>query len=492
MWYIIGEKTNPVPMETSCRSHKLIESIAIIGHRRPVSAAILQLNEAEAQKYTEAERLSAVREAIKVANAAAPTHSRVVEEMIYILPLGSAKQIPRTPKGMHHYVYENKSWRLIAFQGNCIRPKVLQIFADEIDTLYLEFEGEDGNESDVSTTSSVVTLADVQDQVSKIVEDVIEKPVSTPDFSLSLFDLGLDSVTAMRLRNRLAKSFGIKLPQQFVYHNFSLELLSLALHGRVATPVLTPPRSFSPTEKGPTRGDILSGLLERQLISLRASANLLLASRSIPHDTSEGEIVAIVGAAGSLGVWQVKTLLDRSDVCRVVCMVRGASVDAVWDKMNHGFKKAALDDLAGQSIGWKESQLRHPGIPVVSLDQRLVVLPFDLGNTRFEDSEYLALARSLTTIIHTGWKMDFNQVVQGFEKDCLSGKLRSLISICSGIHLIASRHYPTPSSRWIHTSQAVLLHLKYRCRPRIGYEPSARKDHAMVQGSIHNSLPSRL
>ena len=88
-------------MELSCRSHKLIHRIAIIGHRRPVTAAIVQLNEIEAQQYTEEERLWIVREAIRTANQGAPRHSRVVEDMVLILPLGYHKQISSTTKGQY-------------------------------------------------------------------------------------------------------------------------------------------------------------------------------------------------------------------------------------------------------------------------------------------------------------------------------------------------------------------------------------------------------
>ncbi len=94
----IGEKTNPIPMELRCREHKLISRVAIIGHRRTACAAIIQLNEVEAQRYTEEECRDICRAVIKAANLEAPSHSKVVEDMLLVLPLGY-KQIPVTPKG---------------------------------------------------------------------------------------------------------------------------------------------------------------------------------------------------------------------------------------------------------------------------------------------------------------------------------------------------------------------------------------------------------
>ena len=95
----IGEKTNPVPMEIACRDHKLIDSVAVIGHQRRVTAAVLQLDEAYAQRFSEDDRLSMVYDAIDSANREAPSHSRVLHEMIFVIPFGYSKKLPKTPKG---------------------------------------------------------------------------------------------------------------------------------------------------------------------------------------------------------------------------------------------------------------------------------------------------------------------------------------------------------------------------------------------------------
>ena len=36
---------------------------------------------------------------------------------------------------------------------------------------------------------------------------------------------------------------------------------------------------------------------------------------------------------------------------------------------------------------------------------------------------YYKLSREVTTVIHNAWRVDFNQTIQGFENDCLRGKL---------------------------------------------------------------------
>lgn len=292
----------------------------------------------------------------------------------------------------------------------------MQTFVEEIDALYRSFEGDDVALDD-APQGSVISLAEVHAEVTSILGHIIENPVIPMDPARSLFDIGLDSITTQQLRNRLSKAFGMNLPQQFVYQNFSLEKLCFALHARLSSCSQT-------AEAGPTRGEILYEILERELDALRRSADIVLSSRSISQGMGipTGQVVAVVGAAGSLGIWQVKALLDRADVRQVLCLVRGASVSAVYDKVQAAFRKAALHDFAHQTEEWRNRQLSQAGVPAVDLDQRLVVLPFDMANPHFEEREYLALASTLTAIIHTGWKMDFNQVVEDFEKDCLAGQ----------------------------------------------------------------------
>ncbi|KAL0959586.1 hypothetical protein HGRIS_011296 [Hohenbuehelia grisea] len=429
--HVSGEKTNPVPMEIASRDEILIERIAIIGSGRSVVAAVVQLNPTEASKHSEAERLRLVHNAIKQANLAAPKHSQLLEEMVLILPLDYPKDLPRTPK------------------GNCIRPKVLQLFAEEIDQLYRNFEGDSSSESGSesahssgptsSSASSVLVPSDIQSHVLKAIEGVLGTSlVDIPNvLDQSFFEIGLDSVTAMQLRSRISKAFDINLSQKFVYQHFTVSRLSAALCDRLISRDISSPHSPSVglPEERLSRGKILRQLYERHLTSIRHSSNLLRASQELhntllddaPSSTSDAtEVVAVVGANGSLGIWQVKALLDSINVKKVICLLRGNSVGDLYRKLAEGFAKAALHSLATQCAVWQDGQLAHPNVPATSLDQRLVVVQFDLATAEIEKNEYLALARSLTAIIHTGWKMDFNQVVEGFE-DCIAGTVRLLL-----------------------------------------------------------------
>ncbi|KAE9392373.1 acetyl-CoA synthetase-like protein [Gymnopus androsaceus JB14] len=394
-----GEKTNPIAMEESTRSCEIIDRMVVVGHRRPVNAAIIQLNPEKADKYSGEERANICLKAIRTANAAAPKHSRIMDEMILILPISYNKRIPVTNK------------------GNFIRPKVVEIFSDEIELLYSQFvEGKNSP----GTPGPALSLETIQRRIQKILDELLasEKAYNIEE---NFFDVVLDSVTAMSFRNRLSRDFGVALSPNFVYQNFSISRLAVALAERTGAP------NGVMNDGIADRQNVLRSLFERQLLVLRHSAQLIHASRDEGASiSSEGRVVAVVGATGSLGIWQVKMLLDSPDVAKVVCLGRGTSTSCVYDKLMDALARVSLGEVASQMKEWKEGQLSQPDKLVLDLNQRLVVVPFDLSKPHFETKDFVSLARGLTTIIHTGWKMDFNQVSQSFE-DCLTGTTQLLL-----------------------------------------------------------------
>ncbi|KAL1914138.1 uncharacterized protein VTP21DRAFT_11351, partial [Calcarisporiella thermophila] len=118
--HVNGEKTNPLPIEESLRSHPLIENACVVGAGRFCTAALIQLHAEEAERLPLKQVLEQVKLAIHHANRAAPQHSQVVDEMVYILPL------------------RGKSL-CTADKGSIKRRVIEKEFAKEIDELYASF-----------------------------------------------------------------------------------------------------------------------------------------------------------------------------------------------------------------------------------------------------------------------------------------------------------------------------------------------------------------
>jgi len=95
--HINGEKTNPVPMESTMSLFSIVYRSLVFGHQRLCTGVLIQLNKQEADNYSIDEILDKVWEAVEAANKLAPSHSRVVRQMVKCLPMN--KVLPITDKG---------------------------------------------------------------------------------------------------------------------------------------------------------------------------------------------------------------------------------------------------------------------------------------------------------------------------------------------------------------------------------------------------------
>ncbi|WP_299437783.1 acyl carrier protein [uncultured Rhodospira sp.] len=56
----------------------------------------------------------------------------------------------------------------------------------------------------------------IRERVMEAIEQAVGEPIPVLDLSMDLDDLGIDSLTVLRLQNLLESSFGVKLPDNFV------------------------------------------------------------------------------------------------------------------------------------------------------------------------------------------------------------------------------------------------------------------------------------
>jgi len=95
--HINGEKTNAIPTENTLYHFSIIRRALIFGHQRLCTGVLIQLNREEADNYSIDEIFDKVWEAIETANKSAPSHSRIVRQMVKCLPM--KKSFPKTNKG---------------------------------------------------------------------------------------------------------------------------------------------------------------------------------------------------------------------------------------------------------------------------------------------------------------------------------------------------------------------------------------------------------
>jgi hypothetical protein len=151
-------------------------------------------------KQTPREALVAlVQPALDNANATAPSHSQLAAETLVFLPFDTV--IPRADK------------------GSFLRPKVYAAFKDVIDGVYAALEGDAGTDSPKRSFASV-------EEALSFVHDVVHSTIggdhATLEATTDLFDYGLDSLQASRIRNallRVSRSAGKQATNWFADHS---------------------------------------------------------------------------------------------------------------------------------------------------------------------------------------------------------------------------------------------------------------------------------
>lgn len=163
------------------RSFPTIADAIVFGAGRTQAGALIILSEFVPKDTPRDALLTLVKPAVDFANAEAPSHSHLSPETLVFLPFDTV--IPRADK------------------GSFLRPKVYVAFKAVIDGVYAAIEGED----DSVQKRTFDTLDQVTAYVTEVVKSTVEGDNAGLEVGTDLFDYGLDSLQAGRIRNTLQR-----------------------------------------------------------------------------------------------------------------------------------------------------------------------------------------------------------------------------------------------------------------------------------------------
>ncbi|KAI8886999.1 acetyl-CoA synthetase-like protein [Backusella circina FSU 941] len=363
-----GEKTNPVPMESTIRQFPVIDQVAVIGHGRQCTAALICLNEDHALDLSPDEMIAEVHEAINAANKDCPNFSKIVPQMVKILPL--RKKLPTTDK------------------GTVMRKKAEIFYKDIVEKLYKDFmEGPSHTKpQDVSTW----TMNRTKHYLAENIASVLQLPLSTfDDGSKCLFDLGLDSLTCIQFRNRISEYFE-NVAQNFIFQHRTIDSMAEALMSKNVE---------GNEEQMKQRYEQTQKMAEEYI--QRANKDFRIAKNS--YDENKPKVIFLTGATGSLGSFMLRDLLKDPTVKKVYCAVRGKE-DQLFNRLVEAFASRSLD------VSLLEDTDRVEALP----------MKFNEPYLGFGKDHYEKLQDEVTIIQHCAWLLDFNLPVDHFDKECIS------------------------------------------------------------------------
>ncbi|KAI8355141.1 hypothetical protein BD560DRAFT_484452 [Blakeslea trispora] len=364
-----GEKTNPVPMENTLRACDPVKQAIVLGQARQCTAVLIELNPEVVAGMDSADIMAQIRDAVRKVNTECPSHSKLMPQMVKVLQPGQS--LPSTDK------------------CTVKRKAVEDMYKQEIEALYKAFLQGPSHVSDAKDKSW--TGDEINDFLEQCVAEVLDitDRSQLKNHSQSLFDLGLNSLTSIQLRNLIAEPFD-NLSQSFLFQHPTIESIQQALLNH--------------------ENQDISLQVEQQYQAAQTLAEdyIRLASQDFHRVekrdvlASEGHVILLTGATGSLGSFLLRDLLQDARVKRVYCCIRGQP-DQLNNRLLKAFESRSLDTTLLQA-------------------DRVQVLPmnFSAPYLGFGKDLYERLAQEVTIIQHCAWLLDFNMPVDHYDRQCIA------------------------------------------------------------------------
>ncbi|KAH0581547.1 hypothetical protein H2248_011256 [Termitomyces sp. 'cryptogamus'] len=383
-----GEKTIPGPMEVIITSNPLVQEAIIFGRERDQTGVLIELRSGrnlDIGDHTELTRLrNQIWPSIEEANSVAPAFSRIYKEMIMFS--SKEKPLPRTGK------------------GTVMRKAALASYASEIGALYKNIEL---NIAEYSRPPAW-NLSDVEQWMMEQASELTSGQCTSP--YIDIFDQGFDSSTILRVRivhamrssdDPSLREASHNLDQDLIYHTRNIRQLSAHI---LSSPALNPATHIL------HKCDLIESLIAKYSTDLGP----IVVKNAFPQSRPSTLVVLLTGSTGNLGSQILAELLNENSVDKVYAFNRLSPNDAtMFDRHRKRFRDIGLDTglLESDKLIFVEGDSALPGL---GLDKGL----------------YKQLSSSITTVIHSAWRLDFNLPLASFEESIRGS--RHLVDLVRG------------------------------------------------------------
>ncbi|KZV99483.1 acetyl-CoA synthetase-like protein [Exidia glandulosa HHB12029] len=405
-----GEKTNAIPLEAILRSDPLVAYAMIFGRSRPQCGALIMPHPDHAFDPSDIERLTEFREAIWPTviqmNKFAPSHSRIVKEMIIVAS-------------------PSKPFAINAVKDTPVRPLVTAAYAEEIEAAYDDFER---SARDDFVPPKSWELEEALQFVRLVVRSTLPDIQGDED---DFFNFGCDSLKAARIHNNitnvlratcnLQQSLPADIPYKYPTISSLAEFVSAVGLNKWAA-------SDSKVEE-------VAALLAKYTASFPEHRG------SSAQRSGNGLVFLVTATTGGLGTNLLAQLLGTPYVDKVYALNRpGQSGTSLLNRHKAAFMDRGVD-------------------PSLLDSDKFVLLE---GDTTREDlginsTVYDEMTRTLTHIIHNGthtWPVNFNYAVKTFEP-AIRG-VKNLVDLALKSALPSPPHFMFISSISVSRKQGAL------------------------------------
>ncbi|KAL8968464.1 MAG: hypothetical protein Q9183_002448 [Haloplaca sp. 2 TL-2023] len=356
-----GEKLNPVPMERYLQGLPNISGALVVGHARSQPALLIE--PAEQSSIQDKAWLDEVWPMIEKANAMMPGHGRIVRSLMVMA--NAEKPFIRAGK------------------GTIVRKLTEAAYTDAIDHMYSKTA-----ESTSIPRSVLHPTAFTRDATTHLIQSILLDIVHGPvGISSNLYSNGLDSlktmeaVEALRLSlssHRESSKLSWLTAETFYRHPSILQLSQVVVdflnEGKV------------PEERN--RNDDLSKLYNNFAKTLESSAAI-----GIPEPRAGGITLILTGTTGNLGSRLLREFAMDSKVASIYCFNRSTHAERKWS-----------DGMTCESTS---------SAPITA-EVKFLTVDFGQAHLGLRPEQLAGIVDRCSLIVHTAWKVDFNQSLASF------------------------------------------------------------------------------
>ena len=324
-----------------------MKNVLVVGNdRQSVAALIIPKSDTSHEAM-----IDALQPTLAKIDATVPKYSSLIPELIHVLK--PTDPFVMSPKNSVMRARSNVKYKAI------------------IDEVFVQFEG--GSEA----TRVLENLEDAESVVHDVIHRCFGKAGEEVD--VNLFDAGLDSLTAVRIRNTLHRIVKLPetLPNNVVYDHPTIRRLAHHLW------ILSQGSTSSSS-----RIDEMLEILEE------SKAQIATGEPGMRPTVKKAGVVLVTGATGSFGSHIVRQLADDPAVDNVICLVRANDRQTPKDRV-----AASLEQ---RRLSWSSK--------IECLASDLSDTYLGIGEDRFE-----RLRRDVTHVVHAAWPVNFNHSLSAFK-----------------------------------------------------------------------------
>ena len=363
-----GEKLNPVPMESQLQGLPMVNGALVTGQNRFQPALLIEMNNPRSKN--EDELIDQLWPALESTNNNVPGHGRITRSMILLA--------------------RNDKPFIRAGKGTIVRKLTENAYAEEIEDLYSR------KTKQLSTKPSpLVATAFSSHATDELVRSILHSTLNGDKLkdSDNFYISGLDSLKTIEaveaLRSSLLSHRALSeiswLSAETFYNNPTISLLS---------PLVLAFLNHGVVPQKKDRIARLSETFEKFASSLALSRMPLAFVRRL-----HGLSIALTGTTGTLGTYLLDEFSRNPIVSRIYCLNRSQNAEQRWH-----------DSCAQRNVGNLPDNAKLTFITV----------NYGLEKLGLDSSSYANLTGDCDLIVHTAWKVDFNQDLSSFEENIQS------------------------------------------------------------------------